>query len=249
MNGASAGSNEHFELLYARVCDSYQAVDDFRMKLLGLLPIATGSGVFVLLSTKTDAIGASDEHLAVSLGAVGLFGLTFTVGLFSYEMFGVMKCHYLIETGRTLERDLRARGQFRARPSALLTHVNEPFASALIYPACMAAWSFLGLVTVNSRSAAVVAGVVFLAGFVATLAGAWWIRRAYDHERRILDLLAVETLTAQGLRERTGEDVSWVDGAIHRLQARGEILAPKAPDQTSMKPAVLEHHDESRSAI
>src|ERR671914_294363 len=28
-------------VLYERVCESYHAVDDFRMKLLGLLPVAT----------------------------------------------------------------------------------------------------------------------------------------------------------------------------------------------------------------
>jgi hypothetical protein len=106
------------QMLYERVCESYHAIDDFRMKLLGLLPIATGSGVFLLLSTKADAIGTSDSELRPSLAAIGVFGLIFTLGLYAYELFGIKKCHYLIETGRNLERQMQLRGQFRARPHA-----------------------------------------------------------------------------------------------------------------------------------
>ena len=46
-----------WQAVYDRTCESYHAVDDFRMKLLGPLPIATGSGVFLLLGGKTDLLG------------------------------------------------------------------------------------------------------------------------------------------------------------------------------------------------
>ena len=51
---------------YERVCDSYQAFDDFRTKLLGLLPTATGTGVFMLLSGKSDLL---DLHNAEAFSA------------------------------------------------------------------------------------------------------------------------------------------------------------------------------------
>jgi hypothetical protein len=86
---------------YERVCDSYQAVDDFRSKLLGLLPIATGTGVFLLLSGKSDLF---DSHNAETLsGQLAAFGLLFKLGLFAYELYGIKKCYCLIETGRRLE--------------------------------------------------------------------------------------------------------------------------------------------------
>jgi hypothetical protein len=79
--------------LYQRVCESYHAVDDFRMKLLGLLPVATGAGVFLLLSGKAELI---NNNVASAMGAIGVFGFLFTLGLFCYELFGIKKCHYII---------------------------------------------------------------------------------------------------------------------------------------------------------
>ena len=43
--------------LYSGVCQSYQAIDDFRMRLLAMLPLATGTGVFLLLSGKAELVG------------------------------------------------------------------------------------------------------------------------------------------------------------------------------------------------
>jgi hypothetical protein len=71
-----------------------------------------------------------------ALSAIGVFGFLFTLGLFAYELFGIKKCHYLIATGDRLERALRVEGQFTSRPRSVANFVNEPFASAVIYPAC-----------------------------------------------------------------------------------------------------------------
>ena len=123
---------------YERVCESYHAIDDFRMKLLGLLPVATGTGVFLLLNSNTDLLGpvpgnkaSQHQTLEVFLTAAGLIGLTFTVGLFAYELFGIKRCHYLIQTGKRLEIALEVHGQFRNRPRDLMGFINEPFAAAL----------------------------------------------------------------------------------------------------------------------
>ena len=42
-------SDETLRAEYHEVCSSHQAITDFRGKLLGLLPIATGAGIFLLL--------------------------------------------------------------------------------------------------------------------------------------------------------------------------------------------------------
>jgi len=55
----------HEQAAYAQVCTSYHAVDDIRMKLLGLLPIATGTGVFLLLS-GTVAVSLSGARSSVA---------------------------------------------------------------------------------------------------------------------------------------------------------------------------------------
>src|SRR3954470_18236646 len=66
------------EAAYGRVCESYQAIDDFRMKLLGLLPVATGTGVFLLLNDNVPVLGTKasqgqSESLASLLAAIGAF--------------------------------------------------------------------------------------------------------------------------------------------------------------------------------
>jgi len=172
----------NLQTAYAHVCESYQAVDDFRMKLLGLLPVATGTGVFLLLNSNADLLGVNpsdtqEDTLEWSLAAIGVFGTAFTLGLFAYELFGIKKCHYLIRAGQRLEVRLDVRGQFRSRPRSLIGLVNEPFASALIYPSSMAAWAFLAVAFSSGPWRWGLPAVIFLGGFVFTLGLAEGIKR------------------------------------------------------------------------
>ena len=67
-------------LAYQEVCKSYQAIVDFRVKLLGFLPLATGLGAYGVLG--------KDEIPAWSWVA-GIFGFLITLGLFLYELRGL----------------------------------------------------------------------------------------------------------------------------------------------------------------
>jgi hypothetical protein len=61
-------------------------------------------------------------------------------------MFGIKKCHALLQAGRAMELEMQVpEGQFIRRPNNLLWVVNEPFAAALIYPAVLAAWTYLAV--------------------------------------------------------------------------------------------------------
>jgi hypothetical protein len=166
---------QHAEAAYTQVCTSYHAIDDFRMKLLGLLPIATGTGVFLLLNGNDEpASGRMQDFLF----AIGLLGFAFTLGLYSFELYGIKRCHYLIRTGQRLERVLRVDGQFLNRPQALMRYVYEPLASGFIYSASMAAWLFL-VVAFSSRAWQIaVPAATFVIGLVVTLAVAEAIGRA-----------------------------------------------------------------------
>lgn len=50
---------ENLRTAYKELCNSYRAIDDFRAKLLGFLPLATG-GVFLLHSKRQ---GVRSQHL------------------------------------------------------------------------------------------------------------------------------------------------------------------------------------------
>lgn len=223
----ASAPTESVQALYDRLCESYHAVDDFRMKLLGLLPVATGTGVFLLLSGKAEVIGNnSDGKLSQALGAIGAFGFLFTLGLFTYELSGIKKCHYLIQTGKRLEATLRIRGQFRTRPSYVTGYLNKPFAASIIYPASMAAWLFLALFFTSGGSlGALLAGAVFLLGCGATV---FWTRRIGPNEEledRVLDTVAIRgTISRSELRRELDIDQTLLQRTVHQMQKRGEIV-------------------------
>jgi hypothetical protein len=155
---------------YDQLCTSYHAIDDFRAKLLGFLPLVTGGGLILLT-------GRSAEVREEFFRPMGLFGVAITSGLLAYELFGIKKCHALLDAGAELEHALglpgedagRAAGQFLRRPNNLLGVVNEPFAAAAIYPAVLAAWTYLALFFDPGRRGPLVSLAVFIAGFAVIL--------------------------------------------------------------------------------
>ena len=85
--------------VYAEVCRSYHGIDEFRAKLLALLPLASGTGIFVMLEPGSPA-GLS------YLSAVGAFGLLASLGLYAYELRGIQRCNRLIRIGAPLEEHI-----------------------------------------------------------------------------------------------------------------------------------------------
>lgn len=80
--------------VYEEICRSYHAIDEFRMKLLGLLSLASLLGV--LLIGKTDLLanvtqGEGNELL----GFAAIFASMLTLALFGYEVRGIQRSHSL----------------------------------------------------------------------------------------------------------------------------------------------------------
>ena len=154
----NAARREDIATVYRELCSSYRAIDDFRAKLLGFLPLASGAGIFLLVSGD---IGDRNEHF---LTPVGVFGMLVTLGLFAYEIYGIKRCGALIEAGVRLECSLKVRdGQFRQRPRQVAGLINEPVAAAIIYPAVLAAWMYLALAFLSREVAFGAAVLVFVA--------------------------------------------------------------------------------------
>jgi hypothetical protein len=113
------------ELAYHRACENYEAITEFRAKLLTLLPLATGTGAFLLLQK-------ADRDL---VGPIGLLGFVVTVGLFAYELRGMQRCSRLEVQACTLEEHLglsEEEGPFKGQPSRSLGGMLGPPAAALI---------------------------------------------------------------------------------------------------------------------
>lgn len=175
-------ANQDFESrAYDQLCQSYRAIDDFRAKLLGFLPLATGAGILVLLKEAPNAWnkGPGVEG-APALVAVGVFGALVTLGLFSYEIYGIKKCAALIYHGGRIEALLNVdNGQFTKRPNNVAWVINEPFAAGVIYPGVLAAWMFFALNFEWPKANPTAPVLVFIVGFVGTLIYAEVLRREY----------------------------------------------------------------------
>ena len=154
---------QNFRTVYQELCNSYRAIDEFRTKLLGLLPLATGTGIFILIMDD-DTFRTVEDYLPY----IGLFGFFITLGLLFYELYGIKKCTSLIKEGIRLEKIIGEQcGQFTKRPFGVLGLINEPSAASIIYPAVLAAWVFIGYFDAdNFGCAKYKAFGVFAIGFI-----------------------------------------------------------------------------------
>ena len=163
------GKPEDEVKFYDQLCTSYHAIDDFRAKLLGFLPLVTGTGISFLVGKLQDAQNIPIEMKSL-LAAVGVFGALITLGLFSYEIFGIKKCAALIRAGQEMEASMHIdNGQFTKRPQNIAYLINEPFAAGVIYPTVLAAWTFFTLAFTWREANPWIPIIVLVLGFTGTL--------------------------------------------------------------------------------
>jgi predicted enzyme related to lactoylglutathione lyase len=139
--GVRTPEPESLRRAYEEACRSYHEIAGFRAKLLGLLPLASGAGVFLLLEEGT---AGQSRHF---LGPIGLFGAVVTIGLFLYELRGIQRCHQLENQAATLERRLALgtqEGQFLGQPKrGGAGFVGPPGAAGMVYLAVVLAWLYV----------------------------------------------------------------------------------------------------------
>ncbi|HET9375042.1 MAG TPA: hypothetical protein VFO40_08715 [Chthoniobacterales bacterium] len=133
---------EHTMTEYLEICRSHHAITDFRAKLLALLPVASGAGLFLLLSKNQKSLDL------VHLPAIGVFGFLVTLGLFFYELRGIQLCKALKERCKLLEEQLRLTGrQFSERPRARLGGlIGAEGAAWIIYPTVLLSWVYVAII-------------------------------------------------------------------------------------------------------
>lgn len=147
---------QYLALAYTELCRSYQALHDFRMKLLGILPIASIVG---LLAVGKSLVPSSQGMLQPdAVGYIGIFSGLFTLGFFACELRALLLCHDYSTTGAAMEERMSIEGQFTycdesrshecysgrvKRPLARL--VNTENTSCSLYSLVFASWSFVGI--------------------------------------------------------------------------------------------------------
>lgn len=120
------------------MCRTYHGITRFRGTLLGLLPIASGTAVGLLLQYSAGAVDSS------VVAALGLFGFFATLGLFFYELRGIDRCKALIDLGERLEKELGfVGGQFVERPGRKWGIIGSDAAGWLVYGTMLIAWGYV----------------------------------------------------------------------------------------------------------
>jgi hypothetical protein len=158
---APSPERESLTTAYNTACELYQRIDDFRAKLLGFLPLVSGTGIFLLLNESNS--NGNNPYLL----AVGLFGFAVTLGLLLYELRGVQRCIRLINIAASLEKALHVAGPFRLRVHSFRNVINEPVAAGIIYPSVLAAWSYVATHSIEPDNAWLVSIMVFIGGMAA----------------------------------------------------------------------------------
>jgi hypothetical protein len=147
---------------------------------------------------------------------VAIFGVAITLGLFAYELHGIKKCGRLIKIGARIERDMgnsgRFYGQFATRPHRVAGFIDVPFASSVVYPAAVAVWVFVGVISLSGWAAVAASGGTLIGLAILSVLACRRLDReldAWDRDQERL-LKRAEHGTepdrplAEGLRDRGG---------------------------------------------
>lgn len=134
--GNQPNPHENQRLGYTELCATYHRLKNFRATLLGLLPLATGAGVFATLKETPPAAPI-----------ISLFGFLFTSGLLIYEIHGSLLVKRLICIGAKAEAELEIEwGQFTNRPKGIGGDTGALIAAIAIYGAALILWSCLAFI-------------------------------------------------------------------------------------------------------
>ena len=133
------------EKRYAEICSNIRATDEISFKLLGLVPLVSGAGIFVLLDRSKQPTWSPMAIFAAVFGAVVTFAI------YRWEIRNIQTCRWLIDRAAELERNELglARGQFHARdpaPALFGRKMGKTEAERLLYWTTIAAWLLLPIV-------------------------------------------------------------------------------------------------------
>jgi hypothetical protein len=175
---------ENIRMAYQELCKSYQSIVDFRAKLLGFLPLASGAGLFALLGNGTNPV----PYYA---WVAGLFGFAITIGLFFYELRGLQRAAAFERSGRQLEAELGLdNGQFSVQPAAQLHGLVDARGAAwVIYPSVLAAWAYLAGLQQLGVWWATIVGIIIGVGVAVWLARRFKAMEAAHHATQVAPAL------------------------------------------------------------
>ena len=125
------------ENYYTNLNANIRFTDDISFKLLGFVPLFSGSGMIV-------AVLKSEYFWSPAIYAIAAFGALVTLGLFRWELRNIQNCLWLIACGTAAEEkdDASKPGQFYQRPESPMG-IGKTEAEKLIYGVTVFTWLLL----------------------------------------------------------------------------------------------------------
>jgi hypothetical protein len=151
MADETAASSESWQQRYSEICTDIRTTDDISFKLLGLVPLVSGIGIFAVLDLLGGKVASWPTTVFVSL-----FGATITFALFRWELRNIQICAWLRHRAEDLERDelKLTDGPFLGRddaPKVLGVEWGKTQAEKLLYTTTIAAWLSLPAISAMIR--------------------------------------------------------------------------------------------------
>ena len=151
MADTTVASSESWQERYSEICTAIRTTDDISFKLLGLVPLVSGAGIFAVL----DLLGGTVASWPTTVFA-SLFGATVTFALFRWELRNIQTCQWLRDRAKEIEQDeLKLTvGPFLGReraPRVLGIEWGKTQAEKLLYTTTIAAWLSLPAVVAMIR--------------------------------------------------------------------------------------------------
>lgn len=131
-------SSEELHLVYEQVCTSYHNVEDFRARLLGLIPGVTAGSFIATIASNPE----KSQALTNLVFPFGILGALVVLGLFFYEIENLKRATILAARGHMLEQTMQIVGPFAPYSD---TFFNARDAAAIIYSISFAGWVCIAL--------------------------------------------------------------------------------------------------------
>lgn len=122
--------------IYEQLSADIRTTDDISFKLMGIVPLVSGTGIVGLLLAK-------NSLPAPVICLLSLFGAAVTLGLFRWELRNIQNCRWLIDYADALEQKALERANLK---DAYVKQPHSPQgigkrgAEAIIYATTVATW-------------------------------------------------------------------------------------------------------------
>ncbi len=129
--------------IYDQICQNIRFSDDISFKLLGLVPIFSGTGILITF-LQQEAVWKPGIFL------FSLFGAFVTLGLFRWELRNIRTCKNLIECAEEIESDAAKQFKDKWKAPGLFgekIRIGKTEAEKFIYTVTVIAWVALPWIT------------------------------------------------------------------------------------------------------